>query len=364
MKLVLHIGTHKTGSTALQQFLFANPDSLAEFRIHYAAPPSAIKANAVVHALCVDDQRWVRDFTLSHLELARRKDAHTVIMSAESFYAMTLVPALCRRESCGDLIGRDRVLISRLFASLPDEISDLQIVCYFRRPDHFAESWYNQQVKYGSLFSGDFFEFLELAYPALLYSQHMGQWSDVFGREHCTVRMYENITKSIIDDFVHDVLNIKNLSSFAPTRVAVNQRISRDLLEFKRIVNRSLTYDEMALERRIFDLLHEDMSLIEAEPDYYQAFLSPHQRGELLAALAEEMSALQSSFGLPSFPSFDLEASLAHWRSYPGLARARQQALERQYRHIRGHPRFRIERLVVKTRKALRRDRVVVDRAG
>ena len=128
---------------------------------------------------------------MSHLEVARRKKAHTLIVSAESFYAMTLVPALCRRESCEDLIDRDRVLISRLFASLPTDVSDLEIVCYFRRPDHFAEAWYNQQVKYGSLFFGDFFEFLELVYPALLYSQHMDQWSDIFGRESCNVRIYD-----------------------------------------------------------------------------------------------------------------------------------------------------------------------------
>jgi hypothetical protein len=289
---------------------------------------------------------------MSHLEVARRKSAHTVIVSAESFYAMTLVPALCRRESCEDLIGRDRVLISRLFASLPTDVSDLQIVCYFRRPDHFAEAWYNQQVKYGSVFFGDFFEFLELVYPALLYSQHMEQWSDIFGRESCNARIYDTIANSTVDDFAQNVLNIKKLSSFVFTRVAVNQRMSRDLLEFKRIVNRSSTYDEMALERRIFDHLGESMNFTEAEPTHYQAFLSPHQRGELLADLAEDMSALQSSFGLPSFPSFDLDDAIVHWRSYPGLARTRQQVLERQYRRIKRHPRFRIERLAIKTRRA------------
>ena len=87
------------------------------------------------------------------------------------------------------------------------------------------------------------------------------------------------------------------------TRDGVNQRMSRDHLEFKRIVNRSSTYDEMALERRIFDHLRESMSFNEPEPGYYQAFLSPHQRSELLADLAEEMSALQSSFRLPRFPA-------------------------------------------------------------
>jgi hypothetical protein len=153
------------------------------------------------------------------------------------------------------------------------------------------------------------------------------------------------------------------LSSFAPTHVEVNRRISRDLLEFKRMVNRNVTYEEMALERKIFELLHENMGFIQAEPDYYQAFLPPHERAELLADLSEEMTALQSSFGLPSFPGFDLEAATAEWKPYPGLAPARAEALDRQYRRIRARPLFRVERLAVRSRKALRRDVTVAEGA-
>ena len=39
MKLIVHIGTHKTGTTALQQFLHANRAPLAARGFHYATPP-------------------------------------------------------------------------------------------------------------------------------------------------------------------------------------------------------------------------------------------------------------------------------------------------------------------------------------
>jgi hypothetical protein len=349
VKLILHIGTHKTGSTALQQFLSANPHALSDRGIHYAVPLNAIKASLLVYLLTINDQRRIQAFFNSHIELARRKRAHTLVVSAESFYGMALVPALCREQPCADLHDRDHVLINRLRASLPGHVLDAKVVCYFRRPDHFAESWYSQQVKYGSLFAGDFAQFLSLAHPALLYNEYMGRWVDVFGKANCTARVYESISTSIIDDFARGVLNITDLSPFVTTRRAVNERMSRDLLEFKRTVNRSTVYEEMSLERKIFQLLDESVGLREAEPGYYQAFLSPDHRGELLDELSDEMAALQSSFGLPSFPDFDLEAAKATWRPYPGLAPARRQMLERQYSHINRRVRFRVERFLARS---------------
>ena len=59
MKLILHIGTHKTGSTALQQFLSANPHSLSDRGIHYAVPPKAIKASLLVYLLTINDKRRI-----------------------------------------------------------------------------------------------------------------------------------------------------------------------------------------------------------------------------------------------------------------------------------------------------------------
>jgi hypothetical protein len=356
VRLILHIGTHKTGSTALQQFLSANPHTLSTLGIHYAAPPKALKASLLVHLLNINDQRRIRQFFLSHIASARRKSAHTLIVSAESFYGMALVPALCRRQPCSDLFNRDHVLINRLHASLPGHFLDTKIICYFRRPDHFAESWYNQQVKYGSLFSGDFAQFLSLTYPALLYNTYMEQWINIFGSENCGARVYEHATSGIIDDFAHGVLKIRDLSSFVTPRGAVNERMSRDLLEFKRAVNRSVPYEQMSLERKIFQLLDESVGLRETEPDYYQEFLSPDQRGKLLARLSDEMAAFQSSFGLPSFPDFDFAAAQAAWRPYPGLAPARRQMLERQYSDLSSRLRFRVERLWATARQTVRSD--------
>ena len=45
MKFIVHIGTHKTGTSSLQKFLLANEDKLACEKIHYAHLPNSKNAN-------------------------------------------------------------------------------------------------------------------------------------------------------------------------------------------------------------------------------------------------------------------------------------------------------------------------------
>jgi hypothetical protein len=71
MKLILHIGTHKTGTTALQQFLYANRQPLAAGGFYYATPPHGLQeANFVANALNVGKTRVVHSFFRKHTELA------------------------------------------------------------------------------------------------------------------------------------------------------------------------------------------------------------------------------------------------------------------------------------------------------
>ena len=63
MKLLLHIGTHKTGTTALQQFLYANRELLAACGFHYATPPHRLQeVNRVANALNAGNTDVVRAF--------------------------------------------------------------------------------------------------------------------------------------------------------------------------------------------------------------------------------------------------------------------------------------------------------------
>ena len=81
---------------------------------------------------------------------------------------------------------------------MPDGIGTARIVCYFRRPDRYAESLYSQHVKRG-IFDGTFDEFVPLIEPALFYNTCMRLWADVFGQRNCIVRLYDTVKADIVE---------------------------------------------------------------------------------------------------------------------------------------------------------------------
>lgn len=357
MKLVLHIGAHKTGSTALQRHLQVNSAVLAESGIHYAAPDSAITSNEVADALAAGCVQAVHEFFNAHVEMAKRRGARTVLVSAENFYGMTIVSALRRKRSCSDAIVQEHVLIRQLKNLIPSRIDDHNIVCYFRRPDHFVESWYNQNIKGSSLFDGTFTEFLRIVYPALLYNSVLRIWADVFGQHKCTVRVYEECGGDILSDFLGSVLDIDKSEFVRETTDAnerlsrelveffarhANERLSRDLVEFKREKNATIPHSEKATQYRTFGILEKRLATRRWEPRDYRDFLSPHERADLLNGLKSEITTLQRSYNLPPFPTFDLEAAARGWTPYPGLSRERREEIGREYRKIERSWRLRV----------------------
>ena len=356
MKLILHIGTHKTGTTALQQFLHTNRRTLAACGFHYATPPHGLQhSNLVSSALTAGESPSVEAFLTRHAEMARRHGAHTLLASAENFYAMSVLLGVRRRQVCANAIERDRLLIETLQALMPTGIDTVQIVCYFRRPDRYAESLYSQHVKRGVGFDGTFGDFLPLIERALLYDTYMGVWSDVFGEKNCVVRVYESIGGDIVSDFLQNVLNVNDIDSFAHALGKANERVSRDLLEFKRTINKSVRFAERDIERAILRRMDEEMDWRRAEPDCYQDFLSPYERAELLSRLRPELEALQKSYDVPGFPPFDLDRAMASWTPYPGLDRRRRQEIEFHYDRISRRLDCRVERLALRSAGFLRR---------
>jgi hypothetical protein len=158
-----------------------------------------------------------------------------------------------------------------------------------------------------------------------------------------------------VSDFARNVLEVESTARFSRSDKKENERVARDLLEFTRLINKTAKLGEREVERAILRAMDETMALRRPEPGYYQEFLAPHRRAELLESLQPEMEALQASFDVPPFPRFDANTASATWRPYPGLDEGRHRELQLHYDRLNRRLRFRVERFSLRAASLLRR---------
>lgn len=128
MKIILHIGPHKTGTTAIQEFLYQHAARLARSGIHYPNPGADDRNH---HGLVIGLRTpTLYETTVEALRQivwrGRRAGYHTCIFSSEVFVEHE-VPIHT---------------IQDIFAGC-----EVHVLAYLRRPDHLWASAYAQLVK-------------------------------------------------------------------------------------------------------------------------------------------------------------------------------------------------------------------------
>lgn len=161
-KVIIHVGSHKTGTTLLQSVLADNRAALKERGVYYPETyrfigkkrSTAISTNAhfeVPKSLGIygaQDREELAGFRQHLLEI--RQEYSKIILSAETFYRM--LPnktnlSTAERSAATNIRGLRSIIFARL-AELLDGF-DAEILVYFRRPDSFAESMYTEGIVNG-----------------------------------------------------------------------------------------------------------------------------------------------------------------------------------------------------------------------
>ena len=200
--LFIHIGTHKTGTSALQRFFFNNQESLSRFNVRY--PQSGIPNGQFAHHDLAHSTRSKRNDDIWS-QLNQEIEPHsgfTHVVSSESFWKADPVRV---RERC-EMLGPTK------------------IIAYLRRQDNFFESLYKHHIKLGGRIS--FEAFLAKRKKLGNYMSVLERWDSSFGSENMIVRLYETATGTIdiIDDFLR-LLNISEDAEFTrPARVNSSPR--------------------------------------------------------------------------------------------------------------------------------------------
>lgn len=208
MKLILHIGTEKTGSTTIQEALFVNRRNLKEQGFHFIQSAGR-RNNRKIPSYCMRDDKYDDFFkdkritTLHQKNIFRKeffesfkaeimnlpKDVHTVIASSEHLHS---------RTNTVEEIESVKKFLRKFFEGI-------KIICYVREQTATAVSRYSTEIKTEDTFSLK--EALAKCRPENIYYNYyllLSNWRNVFGADNLIVRKFDRASfqnNDLIDDF-------------------------------------------------------------------------------------------------------------------------------------------------------------------
>ncbi|MGF1772505.1 hypothetical protein L4C42_09360 [Vibrio wakamikoensis] len=236
-RVVIHIGTEKTGTTSVQHFFDQNRAKLKELGVLYphVGPRKDAHFDLVNELHPLDNNGKYMEFLPKPTtdigfywgQLRQRIEDNpekTVFLSAEHFSSRL----------------RDKALeyMSAFFSSLGIEP---EILVFLRPQDEFLESTYSTAIKSGS--SQSFEQMIENYQAQILrydYEQLLALWSRYFGKHHIKVMRYQtsegeerDVRKRILN-----YLSVKESETldFSQSK-SLNVKWGRDMLEFARLCN-------------------------------------------------------------------------------------------------------------------------------
>jgi N-acetylglutamate synthase-like GNAT family acetyltransferase len=236
MKIVLHIGTHKTGTSSIQNFFTTNKEKLLSQGVYYALGKSSIRnVNYVASQISYGKHDEVKKFFKYIYDDADKKNIKKIFISAESFYAMTGFFHILQHKKVYDYWDSESSFVSFLKDCLGEV--DVEILIYLRRQDIFLESIYNQFVKQEQGFKYSIDNFYKICPEILDYDRHINLWKGIFPESKIIVKDFEQEKFDLINKLLVNELNIESQSDFIYPKKAINTRLNLDYLVFKRILN-------------------------------------------------------------------------------------------------------------------------------
>lgn len=237
--LYIHIGHYKTGTTALQQFLWDNREELAADGIDYpAAGCAGHKHNAFAVPLVFGQHKFEALF------------GHKDPMPPEAYWEK-LYAHIAASEHPNTLIsseeficvGEEEARIDRLrqVIGMADAGLKFKIICYLRAPGAHLESWYNQLVKLDRPI-GPRAHGIARGYDRINvdYALAVRPWVEIFGAPNVILRSYDPTWRKgteLYEDFYNLLPAEYPIEPVFPQKDA-NPKMDDRALELVRILNR------------------------------------------------------------------------------------------------------------------------------
>lgn len=305
VRVILHVGRHKTGSKGLQSFLDANREGLRTQGVLYPAPAAHWQdvAYRISHFELFDALRQPADDTtldalLDGYERQRREaQAHTLVLSSEDLFDLQTAH---EPEHDPQAVGRAASRLTARFAALGWQPT---LVVYLRRPDAALDALYAQYVKGNARAVLGFDAFARACRPRLSALPLLRQWAHACGAQALRVRAYDEAGSGfdIVTDFMAGVPAREPADGWRPPALhAEHLNTTPDLryIELLRRIDRRATPLAWLVSRR--EVL--DLAFAERHRRRPASYVSPSLRAELFSEWHAEWEALGAAFATRAPP--------------------------------------------------------------
>ena len=266
MGLVIHIGSQKTGSTAIQSTLAENVDRLRAQGVHYC---QAGRSN-IAHNVLAQDIRH-GDPAAHFADLAAEvaaQDARVHLMSSEMLFHASVAP--------------------RLWAGLaPGLREDVRLICYLRRHDQYLEAMYKQLLKNGKIRANPR-AFLDRRRGTAAYGPVLDAFADAFEHAALEVRVYEPAALTGCD-VVSDFLGVLGVEGLARSDAPANRTLSADVSEVLGEISRHTKINTRPIIR---ELIANGADGVARGGDAF----SPGDRADLMAQMADDCAYIRATY--------------------------------------------------------------------
>ena len=279
MRVLLHIGQSKTGTSAIQAFLTLNRETLAKNGILYPAINVSGMSldlgahNAVADAL-LGKSRFPHLSAEEYFEHfyaeAKKINATTLLLSGEHFfYGEPRIWDVANEDEYFSIYKKKLMKLSTFLVG-----HELEILIYLRPQLDWLSSAVGQTVRINGLISDKVLyendqKFFHMMKPLLRYAKLIEYWNEILKPSDFKAIPYDRNTlykNSSIADFLKRT-GLDNIDfSHADENIQVNESLTREYIEVKKILN--LTPKSKNSERVIIRCLEKLSALSDQTKQY------------------------------------------------------------------------------------------------
>jgi len=298
MKLILHIGTHKTGTTAIQRFLALNQVQMLKLGIGYPKYSDILPGHAdhyahidVAKGLMGESRILSTEDSKLFLQGLRcygeKHNCHTVVVSAESFMRGMLGSRKKKWTCIENFVKEVRKNI---------KIENVEVSICLRGLSSYLPSLYNEHVKVTG-YTEDIIAFHSQFRERFNFPLIIETWGKHFPRIRCV--NYETLGggRTFIENWVNYTCGVKDFTSFDFSDGPRNISWPLELVAIKRELNKFLTGSGRAnLRKKITKYI--ELQKHEQSAGKKLQWLTQEEMGMIVSSHEKEYKSLLPNFGV------------------------------------------------------------------